>query len=584
MACTCPSPSGRFFVIATASFPEDLPTVLSEDFLDANSGDLIELFSCSDDWGFGSQLQQINGAFPTPGVRLRQGAFHLDWVRGIISSLRDEKLHRSELDVRSHEYSFCRTPATDVGSRFHAKCQQRCMERASRLWAQSLPIPPGLGIAGGMVSVETQTVFDDPAVTTKSPDKYRSGDSGGSPDKETAQSPPLSAAGSTASRRAQRQRERRFKSGVSARFTQGLLNAKRSGELHMLVDEWTRDQNDMVTTADSLGNVRDRFKAIMIGAHRTGELHKVAGDLAAEVQSKANQFQRLKERTLQSLLRMKRAGELERLANEMPEKEQELVPAKERALRSLLEMKRSGDLERIAQEMSDAQDQLEEKAAQLKDIAGRMRKGLLDARRSGELERIAREAAQMLEVKGSSIGERLRNAMLRAHRTGELELLRWELDELDDEVPALFDILQTPSSGVGQESKSAKRRGRTTPLSSEQRWAELATSSESDFDPRRVQATRGVHSGVAAKKRQANLVLGRVGNRARSHSADSMSDSDRDPGTPFRSSPQGSGTLMDSAALNAHRGRSRSADSGNVSDSQSDGAQTSQRIVKPRGL
>ena len=48
-----------------------------------------------------------------------------------------------------------------------------------------------------------------------------------------------------------------------------------------------------------------------------GELHKVAHDLAREVERRADDFQRLKERALESLLRMKRAGELDRLAQEL---------------------------------------------------------------------------------------------------------------------------------------------------------------------------------------------------------------------------------------------------------------------------
>ena len=81
----------------------------------------------------------------------------------------------------------------------------------------------------------------------------------------------------------------------------------------------------------------------MLTAHRTGELHKVAGDLAQEacypvlrcprrlghwaplghsltvwqVERQADDFQRLKERALESLLRMKRAGKLEDLAEEI---------------------------------------------------------------------------------------------------------------------------------------------------------------------------------------------------------------------------------------------------------------------------
>merc|ERR1712129_340172 len=122
-----------------------------------------------------------------------------------------------------------------------------------------------------------------------------------------------------------------------------------------------------------------------------------------------------------------------------------------------------------------------------------MRKGLLGARCTGELERIASEAAQMLDSNALSMGERLRNALLRAHRTGELEMLRTELDELDDDVPELENTLPAGSS-LTRERKKEKR------VSAKQRWAELATSSESDFDPCQKNAHRvaAASSGITA--------------------------------------------------------------------------------------
>ena len=80
------------------------------------------------------------------------------------------------------------------------------------------------------------------------------------------------------------------------------------------------------------------------------------------MERRADDFQRLKERAKESLLRMKRAGDLERLAQEMrtadrsrarQEEEAGKPPttAKQRALQSLLEMKRSGELQLLAEEI-----------------------------------------------------------------------------------------------------------------------------------------------------------------------------------------------------------------------------------------
>ncbi|CAE7245856.1 INPP5E [Symbiodinium microadriaticum] len=257
-----------------------------------------------------------------------------------------------------------------------------------------------------------------------------------------------------------------------------LLQANRTGKLQALLEKLRNDQQDMERSASDLQNLKVKFKAAMLTAHRTGELHKVAGDLAQEVERQADDFQRLKERALESLLRMKRAGKLEDLAEEMrrgsgaqagtgtaaaarnadtaARKQKEgrsSLSAKQRALQSLLEMKRSGELQFLAEEMESAQRKFEAKAAQFREISARMRRGVVNAMRSGELERLVGEMTEVLETqamgkalvlsclpmsrKAESIRTRVRKGLLRAHRRGELEDLRQELDELADEVPSM---------------------------------------------------------------------------------------------------------------------------------------------------
>lgn len=280
----------------------------------------------------------------------------------------------------------------------------------------------------------------------------------------------------------------RRKLSVRERFARGLINAKRSGALRALVEEWYNAQTEMVGSADTCAALREKVKTIMLGAHRSGELHSIAGEMAEEVRKQADHFLRLKERVSRSLLDMKRAGELERLAQELDSLPGDAgtlpnapstggvplaPPARVRALKSLLEMKRSGELERIAQEMADAQAKLQVKAAQLQDVANRLRRGLLDAKRSGELERIADEMTQMLDTKEDNIRERLRKALLSAHRAGELAELKGELDELMDQVPMMEEALgENRRSPDFIQPKSSKK------------WADMTTSSDSDADPR----------------------------------------------------------------------------------------------------
>merc|ERR1719434_645244 len=88
----------------------------------------------------------------------------------------------------------------------------------------------------------------------------------------------------------------RKKLGVRQRLAQGLINAKRSGELHSLVETFVNTQTEMVSEASDLQALKEKMKDIMLGAHRRGELHCIAGELAREVQRKATDFERLKDR------------------------------------------------------------------------------------------------------------------------------------------------------------------------------------------------------------------------------------------------------------------------------------------------
>lgn len=269
--------------------------------------------------------------------------------------------------------------------------------------------------------------------------------------------------------------ERRKKKNAAARtrFARTLLNAKRSGKLQELADEWQSARSAMMSSASELQDLKNRVQTVISSQADDVDDDKCVADLASEVRKKADGFQQLKERARRSILQMKRAGELERLAQEMGCEEEDddqrsgsHVSAKERALRSLLEMKRSGELEQLAHEMEDTQAKLEAKAAQLQEICARTRRGLRDAKRSGELERLAQEMNQVLEVKMQTIRERVKRSLLRAHRTGELQELRGELDELADEVPLLTAAQHTKSA------PAAATRGR--------RWCDMTTSSDSD--------------------------------------------------------------------------------------------------------
>ncbi|CAE7529807.1 INPP5E [Symbiodinium pilosum] len=319
-----------------------------------------------------------------------------------------------------------------------------------------------------------------------------------------------------------------------------LLQANRTGKLHALLEKLRSDQQDMERSASDLQNLKEKFKAAMLTAHRTGELHKVAGDLAQEVERQADDFQRLKQRALESLLRMKRAGKLEDFAEEMrrmresqastgaavqaeTDSEAEAaqsqnaksfpskgrLSAKQRALQSLLEMKRSGELQFLAAEMESAQRKFEAKAAQFREISTRMRRGMVNAKRSGELERLVGEMTEVLETQAESIRTRVRKGILRAHRRGELEDLRQELDELADEVPSMRtthsgkkwheissdsdldsrhrsgsefrddELSESNEEGSDADGAAAMSSWQAAAMKPRKRWADMTTSSDS---------------------------------------------------------------------------------------------------------
>lgn len=290
--------------------------------------------------------------------------------------------------------------------------------------------------------------------------------------------------GSGSETRQRRDRQKRDLLIARRRVAQrSLLDAKRSGELQALADEWNQARSAMVSSTSGLQDLQERVKGVIRGADADAELDSV-DILASEVRKKADDFQQLRERAERSVEQMKRAGELGRLENEMRSKESSAkLPTKERALRSLLEMKRSGELENLAQEMADMQAKLETKAIQLQAIAVRMRHSLLDAKRSGELQRLAAEMETLLQAKMQTIRRKARRSLLRAHRTGELQELRSELDEYPDGLASL-----PPPRSYGPS------KGR--------RWCDIVSGSSDSDDARYSSMAKGSPSSspIAAAK------------------------------------------------------------------------------------
>jgi len=100
-----------------------------------------------------------------------------------------------------------------------------------------------------------------------------------------------------------------------------------------------------------------------------------------------------------------------------------------------------------------------------------------DGSNQGDLEMLAEQVVEQLQAKAESIKAQIRAGFLRAHRAGELLELREELDELADSVSQMGAKL-SPPHGSPQKSKLGGQG--PSRLSSNRRWAEYTSGSESD--------------------------------------------------------------------------------------------------------
>ncbi|CAK9101330.1 unnamed protein product [Durusdinium trenchii] len=529
------SASGRQFVCANQQYLKALEELGEEShrelkLLIANvtfEGQLLELLEISGDWGYGAPLvyTSINGRFPHPGRRGAPGAFRLDWVRGLFLRFTREKgPQRVELES-GHLRDFSSEKPKGFYGRFEAICRRKTLERVRHLWEapdhasdpeeisvkvqealkelenQSQEVlqpcehekgarlaeavlediirancedptpPPGLakgGASSQSSSSEAHDADDDEGRSRPARRPGRGTRGYRRPKHRGGGASPETFADSAHDADAQVPSPR---NGRPRRPLWSLLQANRTGKLQALLENLRREQQDMPSDLQAL---KERFEELQSasGELQSNELPSVAEKLASEVERRADDFQRLKERALESLLRMKRQGKLDRLAQEMranvtehqaveDHSQRPPVPAKQRALQSLLEMKRSGELQLLAEEMDSAQKKFEAKAAQFREISAKMRRGMMNAMRNGELERLVGEMTEVLETQAESIRSRVRKGMLRAHRRGELQDLRQEFDELADEVPSMTfppASVKPRRPGEGSDSDEAKKK------------------------------------------------------------------------------------------------------------------------------
>jgi hypothetical protein len=252
------------------------------------------------------------------------------------------------------------------------------------------------------------------------------------------------------------------------KFANTLLEAKRSGQLQAIAEEWERAHTEMASKACDLEALNERVKRGLLSAKGAGDLECVAEEMVVQVERQAAEMKALKERVFRALSAQ---------------------------LRSSASAGAQGDTSEPAAAVhkEDTQKEMQMKALQLKFLMKRAWRGLLESRRSGELEHIADEMAEQLQTKAEPIKNKIRKAMLRAHRAGELFELRDELDELADAVP-LSDSPGRPGNfdELAEASVAAAAAAKVKTGASGRRWCEYTSSEDSDssFDPREAARRR----------------------------------------------------------------------------------------------
>jgi hypothetical protein len=265
---------------------------------------------------------------------------------------------------------------------------------------------------------------------------------------------------------------------IKMKAKQGILNAKKSGELEALADDMEKEmariekqKEELEKAKESMAATKKRAAAGMLRAYRDGELEAIADDLEKKqeaLEQKKAHLKDMKAKASRGILDAKRSGQLEKLADEMENLQKEIeqeqvvqaamaseikqdLPASKgeldqirvKARTNLLNAKRSGELNNIAFQMAQMETleaEIQETVADFTVLRAKAKANLLGAYRSGELEQIQMEmeakqreaeekAAQFKELKNKA-----RRNLMEAKRTGELEILATSMEATHDDI------------------------------------------------------------------------------------------------------------------------------------------------------
>eukprot|EP00931_Biecheleriopsis_adriatica_P074815 TRINITY_DN48805_c0_g1_i1.p1 TRINITY_DN48805_c0_g1~~TRINITY_DN48805_c0_g1_i1.p1 ORF type:complete len:593 (+),score=175.03 TRINITY_DN48805_c0_g1_i1:13-1791(+) len=475
--------SGKHFVLAQESYPQELPTTdLRCEIVAATDGDLLELLAMKNGWGYGRRFKERQGA-------VNEGVFQLEWVHGVKLVMEGGQRRPVEIDVQSPEYGFKLSRGSDAASKLRLKRYHKKIDDVQSSWSHACeatkPAASKAAAEASAKAAKSAAALEKEDAEQKSrAQKQREARAKAAAAKRAAAAAASAPADDEAHQHAQPEEEEEAasrnselsssgvedlatfvgsrskvlqgktkrvsakqvsmpttgdaawqahweqqaahlegilsasSSGVeesegrrcsrpslqkkimTRKFAKSLLEAKRSGELHVLAEEWERAHCEMVSRISDLNALNEQVtKSLLDGASGVGHLERIAEEMASEAERKAAEVRSLKERVFRAMRDMRRS--------------QEVIESEDEA-----------GLEPASAEASPHAKHLLKRAWQ----------GLLDSKKSRELERIADEMAEQLQSKAESIKDKIRQGLLRAHRAGELQELRHEFDELVDEV------------------------------------------------------------------------------------------------------------------------------------------------------
>ncbi|CAE8593961.1 unnamed protein product [Polarella glacialis] len=229
---------------------------------------------------------------------------------------------------------------------------------------------------------------------------------------------------------------------MTRKFAKSLLEAKRSGELHAIAEEWERAHSEMVSRISELNALNEKVTQGLLDARGVGHLERIAEEMASEAERKAAEVQALKERVFRAMRDMRRSHDTDAIESDSPHAKNLM----KQAFKALCASRQPKDRFTFVIAVLFQDD------THAKNLMKQAFKGLLASRQAKD------EMAEQLLSKAQSIKDKIRDEMDElADAAANLAALRRfnaggkkqkELtEEQKQEIKEAFDLFDTDGSG-----------------------------------------------------------------------------------------------------------------------------------------